>query len=148
MIYSENKKYYEVECKCGHTGSKRFYIPVKFAVAALNGKDAAEKGRMIPRCKHNHKDCVLSVREISYEQFINLNKINKEDPFLNCHSIQEQSKYDLSDRLVIDPHYSELHPTKKERENQIHPVCKGKTQIRNPKRYFKLYSDYEMEACY
>lgn len=35
------KKYYKVTCKCGHTGSKKTYIPITFPVVAINGKEAA-----------------------------------------------------------------------------------------------------------
>ena len=149
MINCEDrKKYYEVECKCGHTGSRKYYIPIKFAVIASDGREAAQKGRMIPRCKHNHKDCVLNVREISFNEYQELINTNKDDPFLNCHSIQEQNRFDLSDRYVLDPHYDGCTIEEKEKEIQIHQLFIGKNKIRNPKKYFRFNKDYCMEASY
>lgn len=144
----EEKKYYEVECKCGHTGSRKFYIPIKFAVKASNGKEAAEIGRQLPRCKHDHKDCVLGIREITHEEFVRISLVNRLDPFLNCHSIQEQKQFDLSDRMVEDPHYRETHPEEVEKEVSIKPVFKGKTRIKNPKKFIRFYQEYSMEVCY
>ena len=89
------KKYYSVTCKCGHVGAGRFYIPIEFGVVASSKKEAAEKGRWIPRCKHHHKDCILGVKEITRIEFLELNERNREDPYLKSHSIQEQRKYDL-----------------------------------------------------
>lgn len=40
----ETKKYYEVIAKCGHVG-KKHYVPVKFAVIAEDGKEAAKMVR-------------------------------------------------------------------------------------------------------
>ena len=103
----ETKKYYAVECKCGHTGSKKTYIPIKFAVVASSGKEAAEKGRWIPRCKHHHKDCILGVEEISKEEYLLLLNQNSKDSYLHCTSIQEQSHYDLEDRFVKESRYQD-----------------------------------------
>ena len=56
----EMKNYYEVLAKCGHVG-KKHYVPVKFAVIAEDGKEAAKMVRYFPRVKHNHKDAILNV---------------------------------------------------------------------------------------
>lgn len=140
-----DKKYYAVKCKCGHTGTRMYYIPITFAVVANDAKEAAKKARNIPRCKHHHKDCVLDVKEISYTDYEELIKNNKNDPYLNCSSIQEQRKYDLNERFVLDPHYIE---SIKNRENneQIHQIFYGKTKIKNPKKYFRNYYYEEVVA--
>lgn len=146
MIVQE-RRYYAVECKCGHTGSRRTYIPIRFAVVARSKKEAAAIGREIPRCKHHHKDCILNVTELSYEEFIELRKENDNDPFLRCHSIQEQCLYDLSDRFVADPHYSEINKEKRVREEQIHQTFQGKKKIRNPKRFIR-FNQLQEAYCY
>ena len=139
------KKYYGVKCKCGHVG-RSHYIPIEFAVIACSKKEAAEIGRLLPRCKHHHKDCVLDVRELSLEEYEELSEANHNDPYLRCQSIQEQSDYDLSDRLMMDPCF-EGWRGKREKEEQRHQVFKGKTRIRNPKKFARL--NEEMEAyCY
>ena len=100
----ETKKYYEVIAKCGHVGRKN-YIPVKFAVVAESGKEAAKKVRQFPRVKHNHKDAILDVRCITLEEFLEIKESNDNDPYLKCHSRQEQNLIvNLAERMVADLH--------------------------------------------
>ena len=75
------ESYLEVVAKCGHVGRTN-YIPISFAVCAKDGRDAAKKVRLFPRVKHNHKDAILSVKEISYDTYLEINKRSKEDPYL------------------------------------------------------------------
>lgn len=132
-----NKKYYSVVCKCGHTGSRMNYIPINFPICANNGKEAAAIGRNMPRCKHHHKDCILSVTEISYDEYKKLMVKNNEDPYLQCHSIQEQKQFDLFDRFVFDPHYDS--DDEFELEEQKQKTFYGKILIKKPKRFIKNY---------
>ena len=60
---NEFEKYYMVIAKCGHVGRKN-YIPVKFAVVAESGKEAAKKVRQFPRVKHDHKDAISIVKDV------------------------------------------------------------------------------------
>ena len=100
----ETKKYYEVIAKCGHVGRKN-YIPVKFAVVAESGKEAAKKVRQFPRVKHNHKDAILDVRCITLEEFLEIKESNDNDSYLKCHSRQEQNLIvNLAERMVDDLH--------------------------------------------
>lgn len=111
-------KYFKVVTKAGHVG-KRHYVPVAFAVEAETGKDAAKLARFFPRVKHNHKDAILSCKEISYEDFLELSEINSNDDYLKCHSRQEQRLIDLTNRIEKDNHYDEnkyrYKPTKEEK---------------------------------
>lgn len=101
---NEKINYFEVIAKCGHVG-KRFYIPIKFAVAAENSKEAAKIARSIPRVKHDHKDAILSVKKISYQEYVQLEEENDKDLYLKCHSKQEQLNIEgLEDRIEIDFH--------------------------------------------
>ena len=94
-----DKKYYEVVAKCGHVG-RRKYVPIKFAVIASSGKEAAYIARYIPRVKHNDKHAILSVKEISYMRFVEINEVNAKDLYLKCGCKQEQDRMvDLSDRI-------------------------------------------------
>lgn len=133
-----NKKYFAVKCKCGHTGSKMNYIPIVFPVVASSGKEAAAVARRFPRCKHNHKDCILNVEKINFEEYKKLYTKNKHDPYLHCSSIQEQRQYNLTDRYIKDPHYC-INEVAYEKEDQKHQTYHGKTKIRNPKRFVKYY---------
>ena len=97
-------KYYMVIAKCGHVGRKN-YIPIKFAVVAESGKEAAKKVRQFPRVKHNHKDAILDVRCITLEEFLEIKEINDNDPYLKCHSRKEQNLIvNLAERMVTDFH--------------------------------------------
>lgn len=132
-----NTKYYAVTCKCGHVGVK-YYIPIEFPIYANSKKEAAAIARNIPRCKHHHKDCILGVREIAYYEFKEIRNKNKKDPYLCCKSIQEQSMYDLSSRIVEDSHFFNKN-IRKVKEEQKHQIFQRKDKIRNPKTYLRFY---------
>lgn len=101
---TEIKNYYEVIAKCGHVG-KKHYVQVKFVVVAESGKEAAKKVRQFPRVKHDHKDAILDVRCITLEEFLEIKEINDNDPYLKCHSRQEQNLIvNLAERMVADLH--------------------------------------------
>ena len=131
--------YYAVTCKCGHTGSKKTYIPIEFGIIAHNAKEAASAGRKMPRSKHDHKDCVLKVRQVSREEYISIRKRNARDPYLQCTSIQEQSKYDLAYRFVFEERYKECDVEEEERKSM---VFSGKDKIKKPKKYIRFKNDY------
>ncbi len=145
MVGLENK-YYSVKCKCGHVGAKRFYIPIEFGVIASSKREAAEKGRWIPRCKHHHKDCVLEVRELTREEFFELNDKNRKDPYLKCHSIQEQRKIDLSSRIVPETNQEESY--KRNKNKEVSTYMFGKKRIRHPKQYMKNIFKTQEVYCY
>ena len=101
---NEFEKYYMVIAKCGHVGRKN-YIPIKFAVVAESGKEAAKKVRQFPRVKHDHKDAILDVRCITLEEFLEIREINDKVPYLKCHLSQEQNLIvNLAERMVADLH--------------------------------------------
>lgn len=122
---------YKVVCKCGHVG-RRNYIKVSFPVVAETRKEAAAKGRMIPRVKHHHKDAILEVVQITKEEFRKLEVKNQNDPYLKCHNIQEQNLIDISDRLISEEKYENC-----EEHNETKIIFYKKHIVRNPKRFFK-----------
>ena len=112
-------KYYTVIAKCGHVGRKN-YIPIKFAVVAESGKEAAKKVRQFPRVKHNHKDAILDVRCITLEEFLEIKEINENDPYLKCHSRQEQNLIiNLAERMVADIHNEKQAFDKQARKDRV-----------------------------
>lgn len=133
------KKFYAVTCKCGHAGSRNFYCQKTFPVQAESGKEAAQIARFIPRVKHHHKDCVLSVEEIGYDEFLLLRKANDNDPFLHCSSIQEQRE--LCPDLEI--FREEEHVVRKESES-AKGCYRGKERIRRPLRYLRMNPEREV----
>lgn len=82
-------KYYEVKAKCGHVGRNN-YIVKEFYTRAENGREAASKIRRAPRVKHDHKDAIISVEEISCSEFYEGIKKNENDNFFKIHSSSEQ----------------------------------------------------------
>ena len=97
------QKYFEVQAMCGHVG-KRKYITISFPVAADNGREAAEITRRFPRVKHNHKNAILSVKEITFESYLQLKQTNAQDPYLMCKNIQQQRQIaDLDLRICCMP---------------------------------------------
>ena len=82
-------KYFAVDAKVGHIGKNKYMIKT-FSVYAENGKAAAEFVRNSPRVKHNHKDAIRSVTEISQQEFTKQRKAMHADPYFNVTNIQEQ----------------------------------------------------------
>ena len=85
----KTKKYYEVIAKCGHVG-KKHYVPVKFAVIAEDGKEAAKMVRDFPRVKHDHKDAILNVGEIDKDLYFEGLEKNRAIRYFSCYNVQEQ----------------------------------------------------------
>lgn len=98
-------KFYKVTCKCGHV-SKKYFIRISFPINADSGKEASQIARNLPRVKHDHKDAILECREIDFEEYQILQKINSQDPYLKCSNKQEQDCIaSLSLRLEKEPRY-------------------------------------------
>ena len=113
------KNYYEVIAKCGHVGRKH-YVPIKFAVIAEDGKEAAKKVRQFSRVKHNHKDAILNVKKISYERYLEIVEANHNDQYLNCHSKHEQKLINnFEERLEDDFNNLEIKYDKQARIDRV-----------------------------
>ncbi len=100
--------YYAVEAKCGHVGRKNCIVII-FPVVAESKKDAARITRQIPRVKHDHKDAIISVRQITKEEYLAIVDVNLSDVYLQCKSMQEQRLFciDLEERIIKDTYYEE-----------------------------------------
>ena len=132
-------KYYRVTCKCGHVG-REFFVRIDFPVKAYSGKEAAEIARYIPRVKHNHKDAVLNCTEIDYEEYLILQKINKNDPYLCCKNHQEQMNIPgIDERLEPEPHY--LKVVNKSKRNVVD--YKNKKRRITERSFVSYQLDYE-----
>ena len=96
------QNYYLVEAMCGHVGKRR-YIPIKFAIIAENGKEAAKIARNIPRVKHDNKYAILQVEKVNYDTFQNQVNKNKEDQYLNwrdCRYCETFNQEDIQERII------------------------------------------------
>lgn len=86
------KKYYKVCAKCGHVG-RNSYILKWFYVKAESGSEAAKKVRYTSRVKHNKKDAIKEVVEISFDEYKIGKKIQSEDMYFRVHNRQDQKLY-------------------------------------------------------
>ncbi|MDD6486522.1 MAG: hypothetical protein PUF61_06245 [Spirochaetales bacterium] len=123
-------KYYEVHAKCGHVGRNNYYEGILY-IWAENGKKAAAIARKMPRVKHDQKDAILSVTEISkfnYEQGLQAQKnsaywtsMNVQEQRMNCPELTDviirekknkkffEKKHTLRHNYnAIDPLYTEF----------------------------------------
>ncbi len=101
---TEDGKYmYSVLCKCGHVGRHR-YMPIHFPVIAESKKEAAKIARDLPRVKHDHKDAILEVKQISEREYWNLKTENAQDPYLKINSKYQQKdiKHIIDERAVLE----------------------------------------------
>ena len=145
---SANKwKFYEVAAKCGHGNQGRYgegyYVRVNFAVAAIDGKKAAESIRWKSRVKHHDSRAILSVKEINFGDYISLRKENLENPFLKAHSSQEQKiliESDVMEGLIVWEDEGE-YPNKKDSDNDRPPTFLKNTRIKNKRKFFAKYRD-------
>ena len=130
-------KFFRVTCKCGHVG-RQFFIRIDFPVNADSGKEAAEIARLIPRVKHDHKDAILNCVEIDYEEYLILQKINANDPYLKCKNPQEQAHiFGFAERLEAEPRFAK----------EIEKSRKNVVDFKNKKRNYaeKSYISYQMD---
>lgn len=99
-------KYYAVTAKCGHVG-RGYYILIEFGVEAKDAKEGARIARSIPRVKHDHKDAIRKVREISREEYLKIQYRNYNDPYLKAHNKQDQETYckKFEKRLIKEKDY-------------------------------------------
>jgi len=82
-------EFFQVTAKCGHVGRGQFYMGL-FYVRAENGCAAAAIVRYMPRVKHNHKDAILAVVKVGYEEYKTGQAATRKNPYFKCRSIQEQ----------------------------------------------------------
>ena len=133
------KRYFKVTTKCGHVG-KKFCILIDFPVYAENAKEAAQIARNIPRVKHDHEDAIKNVQEITKEEYLDLIRINNEDPYLQCSSRHEQELLcsDLTDRLIVDNH-------KRKYDNEEHERDKKVLDYKRKKKMLKYSRNFELD---
>ena len=131
-------KYFKVTCKCGHVGIK-YFIRISFPVIATCGKDASAIARYIPRVKHDHKDAILDCCEITREEYVELQEINNNDPYLKCECKQEQEMIEsFASRLELEPRF--LKTEKKTKRESVEYRLKKQSYVLKEKWW-----DYEEE---
>ena len=122
--------YFQVYCKGGHVKTG-YYYPMVLPIAAESKSEAARIARTTPRVKHDHKDAILGVEKISYEEFLSILEENGNNPYYTSTSRQEMlRKCDLSDTLVVDHHRDKIEYDKFARLERIQ-YKKRKEALRN-----------------
>lgn len=86
------KNFYEVQAKCGHVGRSKFFRGT-FYVCANSGSEAATIVRSMPRVKHDHKDAILSVRQVTKEEYDAGCKERGANMYYSCVNVQQQRMY-------------------------------------------------------
>lgn len=101
--------FFEVTAKCGHVGRGQFYMGM-FYVRAESRSEAAALVRQKPRVKRHHKDAILSVVNIGYNEYITGQEAYKTNPYFNCKSRQEQRIYEeeLSGDIYAETNFGKL----------------------------------------
>lgn len=95
------KNCYEVHCKGGHVGTA-YYFPMTLFIEADSKKEAAQIARYTPRVKHDHKDCILCVSQISREELLAGRRRNRADGYY-CSKSKRDMLYkcpDYMERIV------------------------------------------------
>ena len=82
-------KYYRVLAKCGHV-RRNNYILKNFYLKAFTAKEAAFVVRYLPRVKHDKKDAIKNVEEISFEEYEAGRLENNLDPYFKVKNSSEQ----------------------------------------------------------
>lgn len=83
--------FYKVKAKCGHVG-RNHYIEKWFYVIASSGKEAAYRVRYFPRVKHDRKDAIISVEQISHDEFTVGVRNSRADNYFNVRNSSEQRR--------------------------------------------------------
>lgn len=88
--------FFKVQAKCGHVGRNN-YIVKQFFVRADSAKLAAKYIRRAPRVKHHHKDAIISVEKIDYEEYVQGVIKNQGDPYFNVYNTSDQKRVPIED---------------------------------------------------
>lgn len=85
--------------------------------------------------KHDHKDAILSVREVDRAEYLRIYQANDDDPYMHCKNVQEQ-------RRAFEEIYDRILPEKQTEEALYQSESRkayyaGKTQVKNVRRFMR-----------
>lgn len=129
-----SEKYFVALVKSGHVGRK-YYYEARFPVIAKSRKDAAGKCQTLARAKKGQKGMVISIDEITHEEYTIICEEEKRNPYKYCKNIQEQRKYmdEIQMQIKLDPLYKDKDEERKKK--------KEKGTANNKRRYANRYAD-------
>jgi hypothetical protein len=119
------KSFFAVTAKCGHVG-RQFYYEGTFYIKAFTMCEAAAITRSKPRVKHDHKDAILRVEEISAEAYEAGEEAFKSEVYFQCGSRWQQNLACDNIALKLRPetdltheHRQKVHSEKEEPEARV-----------------------------
>ena len=101
-----------INVKCGHVGRNSYLLKWIYLMAESK-KDAAAKARITPRVKHDHKDAIREVIEISLEEYKEGIKEMDNDLYFKVENSSQQRKTHALDGCII---YREVEKKKYKKE--------------------------------
>lgn len=136
--------YYVATLKGGHVGQK-YYIEFTKAIKAYSKKEAADKCKKLPRAKKGQADMIISIDEISYDEYVELMKEENENPYFLCKNIQQQrSKMsEIKYEIKLDPLYTDRDIERKKRKE----LGSANNKRRYANRYEDTYYDWKSELA-
>lgn len=84
--------HYKVLAKCGHVGGGKYCIKA-FFIKAKNHKDARDKVLKMPRVKKQLKGAIISVKEVSSENYMRGRFDMILDPYFRCTTDEELAEH-------------------------------------------------------
>ena len=139
-------KHFAVTAQFGHVGRGK-YLPKTVAILAESGEEAAEKVRWMPRVKHHRKYAIIDVKRITEEEYRELKKANREDPYFKVGSKQEQEKLcpDIKE-IVVECKKTDSKRKKTERDDIVKYKMKRNKLIHN--EAIHCMRNYEFALAY
>jgi hypothetical protein len=137
-------RYFKVVTKCGHVGRYNC-IWINFAIVAESKQQVADKVREEGRVKRDHKDFIKEIKEISFEEFMELKAQNDADPYLHCKNIQEQNQIvGFEERIDVDEYNLAKFEKKTSKRDSV-KFRKSKAKAKERSYTYCKYEFYEME---
>lgn len=123
-------KYYEIKVKCGHVGKNNYYVGTLYLYGE-NGREAAAYARRHPRVKHDHKDAIFCVKEISHEAYLKGKSDTRKSVYWTSTCIQQQRMFcpELENQILQED-------SKKNQYRKNHSLRK------NYNAFDPMYSEY------
>ena len=136
--------YYVATLKGGHVG-QNYYIEFTKAIKAHSKKEAAEKCKALPRAKKGQADMIISIDEITYNEYVELMNEENENPYFLCKNIQQQrSKMsEIKYEIKLDPLYTNRDIERKKRKE----LGSANNKRRYANRYEDTYYDWKSELA-
>ena len=123
-------KYYEIKVKCGHVGKNNYYVGTLYLYGE-NGREAAAYARRHPRVKHDHKDAILCVKEISHEAYLKGKSDTRKSVYWTSTCIQQQRMY-----------FPELENQVLQEDNKKNQYKKNHSLRKNYNAFDPMYCEY------